>query len=142
MPITDAEMIYDINEHKYFLTQYGYEHNSGEHLSQHINSEDIEPLLKRVTYTVYNYIYSWASDVSRTEYEISLSKYRLLIKRALVEMVSAMLVNKTDMGLFFSKDSGDIVTPNVKLILMNGGLLKRSKFPYINYDALKEAGEY
>ena len=141
--INDQHMTYDLAKHKYILTVDGYEELSGEALTADhgLEYQQADRMLKRVSNIVYQFIYSWAKSPSRTEYEISLPKYRDVIKDALVEMMTGLLANKTDISLFFSSEiaqkfrSTDIVTPGVKLILMNGGILTRAELPYIeDYD--------
>ena len=135
----DNHMTYDINAHKYILSVDGYEELSGEALTADhgLTFEQANRMLRRVSNIVYQFIYSWAKSPSRTEYEISLPQYRDTIKEALVEMMTGLLANKTDVSLFFSGEtsqkfrSTDIVTPGVKLILMNGGILTRAELPYI-----------
>lgn len=146
--INDEFMRYDLNHHKYFLTVDGYEQLSGEALmADHgLDYQQSERMLKRVTQIVYQFIYSWAQNPSRTEYEISLPQYRDGIRDALVEMMTGLLANKTDVSLFFSNEnaqkfrSTDIVTPGVKLILMNSGILTRCKLPFVE-DFDKGRGE-
>lgn len=135
----DQYMYYDLANHKYYLTVDGYEQLSGEALmADHgLDYQQADRMLKRVTMIIYNYIYTWARDRDRTEYEISLPKYRDSIRDALVEMMTALLANKTDMTLFFSPNGtqrfkfSDTITPGVKQILMNGGLLSRAKLYFI-----------
>jgi len=136
--VNDSYMNYDLNAHRYILTVDGYEELSGEAIADHgLEFQQANRMLKRVSNIVYQFIYSWAKSPSRTEYEISLPKYRDVIKDALVEMMTGLLANKTDVSLFFSGEtsqkfrSTDIVTPGVKLILMNGGILTRAELPYI-----------
>lgn len=142
----DFYMTYDLATHKYYLTFDGYEELSGEALTADhgLEYEQASRLLKRVTNIVYQFIYSWAKSVSRTEYEISLPKYRDYIRDALAEMMTALLANKTDISLFFTSETRqkfqatDIVTPQVKLILMNSGILTRAELPYIEgYEELR-----
>ena len=141
--INDEYMTYDIKTHKYYLTVDGYEALSGEALTADhgLEFQQADRMLKRVSNIVYQFIYSWAKNASRTEYEISLPKYRDGIKDALVEMMTGLLANKTDVSLFFTTETAqkfrttDIVTPQVKLILMNTGILTRAELPYIqDYD--------
>lgn len=132
----DQYMYYDINQHKYFLTVDGYEQLSGEAIStEHgLDYQQADRMLKRVTQIVYNFIYTWAKDKDRTEYEISLPQYRDTIRDALVEMMTGILANKTDITLFFTNRTfkfTDTVTPAVKTILKNGGVLTRAKLYYI-----------
>lgn len=135
--INDEYMSYEVDTHKYYLTVEGYEHYSGEALTADhgLDYEQSLRMLKRVSNIVYQFVYSWSQDPSRTEYEISLPAYRDCIRDALVEMMTALLANKTDMGLYFTDKSVETVTPQVKLILMNGGVLTRCKLPFIpDYD--------
>lgn len=141
----DEYMIYDINQHKYFLTFDGYEALTGEALSADhgLDYQQGDRMLKRVTQIVYNYIYTWARDKDRTEYEASLPKYRDTIRDALAEMMTGLLANKTDMTMFFNNKNyrfSDTVTPGVKTILRNGGILTRAKL-YKVEDYEKGRGE-
>lgn len=135
----DEYLYYDINTHKYYLTVDGYEQLSGEALTADHGLDYIqaERMLKRVTQIVYGFIYSWARDVERTEYEASLPKYRDCIRDALAEMMTGLLANKTDPTMFFNSRTfnfSDTVTPGVKVILKNGGILTRAKWYHIeNY---------
>lgn len=142
MPNNDELMEYSFLDHKYYLTRYGYENASGEQLTNYLATADIDGFLKRVSIVVYSYIYSWAQDVNRTEYELSLEKHRRAIYNTLVEMTSTLLVNKTDLSLFYTKEPTDVVSPGVKMMLLNNGLCKRSKYPYVDYESLRAAGEY
>lgn len=144
--INDETMTYDVRTHKYTLTIDGYESLSGEALAADhgLDTTQSTRLLRRVTGIVYQFIYSWAKDTSRTEYEISLPQYRDALREALVEMMTALLANKTDISLFFTTETAqkfqttDIVTPGVKLILMNSGILTRAELPFIqDYDIRK-----
>ena len=131
----DQHMVYDLVTHKYYLTIDGYEESSGEALtSDHgLEFQQADRMLKRVTNIVYQYIYTWAKNPYRTEYELSLPKYRDCIRDALVAMMTGLLANKTDVSLFFSPNGAqrfkftDTVTPEVKMILMNGGVLTRAE---------------
>lgn len=132
--INDSNMTYDLNAHRYTLTFEGFETLSGEKLeADHgLTREDAGRLLNRTTQIVYGYIYTWARNKERTEYEISLPKYRDTIKEALVEMMMGLLANKTDKTLYFGNlKPGNTVTPGVKQILRNGGLLFRGEWEYI-----------
>lgn len=129
----DQYMYYDLANHKYYLTVDGYEQLSGEALTADhgLDYQQADRMLKRVTMIVYNYIYTWARDRDRTEYEASLPQYRDCIRDALCEMMTALLANKTDMTLFFNNKNyrfSDTVTPGVKTILRNGGILTRAKW--------------
>lgn len=136
----DQYMYYDLANHKYYLTVDGYEQLSGEALTADhgLDYQQADRMLKRVTMIVYNYIYTWAQDRDRTEYEISLPQYRDTIRDALVEMMTGILANKTDMTLFFNARTfkfSDTVTPGVKMILKNGGVLTRAKLYFVeNYE--------
>lgn len=141
----DEYMYYDLATHKYYLTVDGYERLSGEALTADhgLEYQQADRMLKRVTQIVYQFIYTWARDVKRTEYEASLPQYRDCIRDALVEMMTGLLANKTDMTMFFNNRTfrfSDTVTPGVKMILKNGGILTRAKWYFVE-DYEKGRGE-
>lgn len=144
----DEYMTYDLSKHRYILSIDGYEKLTGEGFATDhgLTSEQATMIIKRASNIVYEYIYLWAKNRRRTEYEISLPKYREYIQEALVEMVSGLLANKTDVALFFNQRSSqnyrntDTVTPQVKMILMNCGILTRAELPRLEEGYDKNRG--
>ena len=132
--INTDEMTYDLTTHRYTLTVDGYEKISGEALmADHgLSFEQGQRLLSRVSNIIYNYIYAWARDKERTMYEISLPQYRDGLQEAMVEMTTAVLANKTDPSLYFkNRKFTEIVSPQVRMILLNNKILFRGELKYI-----------
>ena len=144
--IDDEYMTYDLNNHRYTLTVDGYEKISGEALTADhgLSYEQASNMLKRVSTIIYTYIYTWARDKDRTEYEISLPKYRDGLRDAMVEMMTAILANKTDPTLYFkNRKFTEVVSPGVRMIMYNNGLLFRGRWPLIDKDyKTKKGTEY
>lgn len=136
--INTDEMIYNLDTHRYTLTVDGYEKLSGEALTADhgLDYEQAQRLLNRVSTVIYNYIYTWAQDKERTMYEISLPKYRDGLQEAMVEMMTALLANKTDPTLYFKgRKFTEVVSPGVRMILLNNNILFRGRLKYIaDYD--------
>lgn len=136
--INDEYMTYDLDTHRYIMSVDGFEKITGEAMTADhgLDYEQAQRLLNRVSTVIYNYIYTWAQDKERTMYEISLPKYRDGIKEAIAEMGIAILANKTDPTLYFKgRKFTEVVSPGVRMILLNNNILFRGKLKYIaDYD--------
>lgn len=147
--ISDEYMEYDIDKHRYILTNEAMEEFYGIDLRAVLNAEgDFNPdtlpyrFLDRVSKQVYNYIYSWAADKNQTEFVISDKSYRQDIQDAMLELAYSYLMENKDPNILFKESSlGTIVVPPVvQTILMNGGLLFRGQFNGLPSDYLDSKG--
>lgn len=141
-------MVYNLDKHRYILTQDAIAENYNFNLRDILDTDgtispDAMPnnYLDRVSMILYMYIYSWAQDPDATEYVLSLPKYRDTIQSALLELTYGFIMNNTDPSIYFTGDTLKTieVNPAVQTILMNGGVLFRGQYfnlPY-NYQDLK-----
>ena len=113
--INDDYMTYDLQHHRYVLTQQALMDNRGitliDYFSESDNPEmDIEIFLKRCSLELYSFIYKFnirTRDLK--EYILSLPENRDGIQEALEEFVYAIVKNGTDPNLYFKRD--DLNTP-------------------------------
>lgn len=101
-PFDDEIMTYDYNTHKYVLTERGVEIELGENLDVILNTTDdanpstlAERILKRVSQTVYRYIYRDTQNEAWLEY--ILAKHPPLRDRV-KEMLQAQLMYMLENG--------------------------------------------
>lgn len=133
----DNYMTYDLNNHRYVLTEdalledYGIDLNSTLDSEGDANKDKLpERFLKRVSMMLYYYIYSWSQNRDDTEYVISGVDYREDIKQAMEELAYSFLINNTDPSLLFTGNTlkTSEVPPTVQTILMDSGLLFRGTY--------------
>lgn len=106
-PFDDGSMIYDYNVHRYILTESGVETELGEDLKLILNatgdanpSSLAERFLRRVSQTVYMYIYRDSANEEWLEYILAVHpSLRAVVKEMLQAQLMYMLMNG-DIGLF------------------------------------------
>lgn len=144
------EMYYDLEKHRYILTEDDIVNKYGIQLTSILDSDsDSNPdtigerFLNRTSLILYNYIYSWSSDKNATEFVISLPQYRDAIQEAMEELVYGWINNNTDPSIFFQQNPLECIklVPSAHTILLNNGLLYRGKYMNLPKDYLDTKGE-
>lgn len=144
------KMKYNLSKHRYILTPEAMEQDYGIQLLDVLDSDgDISPetlpdrFLDRLSLIFYNYLYSWAKDKNKTEYVLSLPRYREGIENGMKELCYAWLMNNTDPSVYFTGNSlkSIEVPPAVQTILLNEGLIFRGDFYNMPNDYLNTKGE-
>ena len=151
VPFDDDAMVYDIDTHRYVLTEK-YLTSIGVDLSIILNTEsapvpaDIPKFfLKRVSFLVYSNIYSYGRSKEDKEYILACNpNLRDVIKDALVERV-AYITDSGDMstktGALIQQgtrvDTKDLIaSPQEENILRTAGLLHRGAYSFIKDETL------
>lgn len=133
----DNEMFYNLDEHRYVLTPEHMADKYGIQLSDILDADGMidperlpEMFLDRVSFILYSYIYLWSSEHDKTEYALSLERYREGIKKAMGEFCYTWLMNNTDPSVFFSGNAlrAVEVPPSVQTILLQYGITFRGNF--------------
>lgn len=113
-PFSDNEMIYDINKHRYILTEAGVTNGINVVLREELNiahtanaAAEIRNFLEEVSDAVYEYVYSYCFDRAITEYMLAkVPEYREVIKSAMLKQAKYMYINgnvANEAGVDFAK---------------------------------------
>jgi hypothetical protein len=140
-PLDDAEMIYNYKAHRYVLEK-NYLLNMGQNLDELLDTtgdanKNTLPsrFLDRVSYLVYDHIYSFNFNMFTVEYHLAKNKeLRETIKRAMLEQAFYMLSNGdltieagVDLIRLRALNTARILSSglssNVEKILLNSGVL-------------------
>lgn len=147
-PVSDSTMVYDKDKHRYILTE-DYVRGQGIDLSLILDTEHSpEPnkvpdlFLERVSFIVYNNIYSYGRQRKAKEYMLACnSEFRPIIRDAMMERI-AYIYSSGDMstkaGAIIEQgtrvETRDLIpSPEEEDLLRSAGLLHRGEF-FINYD--------
>ena len=143
------EMYYDINHHRYVLTPDAIVERYGIQLSDILDSDGMvsadrlpELFLERVSKELYSYIYLWSEDHDKTEYVLSLPKYRDGIQDAMEEFTYTLLMSNTDPSVYFSGNSLKAVEvpPSVQTLLLQHKIIFRGRYYGLEPDFMKDRG--
>lgn len=134
----DENMKYDINLHRYVITDEAVASRYGISILDTVDSTSSTDtdqlsarLLSRVAMIIYTYIYRHAAVHDETEYVLSLPRYRQFIEDAELELCYAMLINNTDPSIFYGDVNIDVLCPSSYAILASGGLLFRGRYVFL-----------
>lgn len=100
----DDNMTYDLENHRYTLTENGFKKYSGYSLSGKLDTEDVDQtltikfFLNRVSENVYGIILSLANNLRSSQCLLAQPNNRQRIYQALCREASDMLVNNRDIS--------------------------------------------
>lgn len=142
LPYSDKEMRYDMNCHRYVLTETGVANGLNLVLKNELNmtgsmneANEINNFLDEVSEDIYEYIYSHSSNRMITEYLLAKKQqYREAIKSAMLKQAKYMKLNGNigdESGLNFldgrymeyDQIDGRRISMRARTVLANAGLL-------------------
>lgn len=142
--VTDENgyFIYDIKKHRYILTKEGFLNYKNINLDEALNFDGsgnidkmVDTVLDRVSDILYTYIYSYALDKSKTEFELVFNQDLLdTLINGQAELLLGWLWNNKEPSYLFTNEPIKFVTPYVDTLLKTVNILYRgeilsSKFP-------------
>lgn len=130
--INDDEMTYNLNQHRYVLTEDYFNTYHNVNLKDLlINGTDIDgdavarQFLDRVSRQFYTFILSTVPSVEKSQYLYSKSEYRDGIKECMLELGFAFLSNNYDPSVLWEHSDKKMVPTSVETMALNYGLFNR-----------------